>query len=133
MSADKSVLLDPETKATRGRASVELPADQWNLRVVLRQGEGGRELATELASAADVLDLQCELWRDQWLRKGQPDTPLDSLRFRLMPSFVDGDETRCEGFLLRGVAPDGKLAARDFTSESLAGVAARQRQAAEAD
>jgi hypothetical protein len=72
--------------------------------------------------------LQCELWRDECLRKGRPDIRFESLRFRLGIKREESDGNRCAGLHLQGQTGCGWRFDRDFGNDVFADVATLARQ-----
>lgn len=112
----------PETTLTPTIGSTIRPED---LAVVLRLKRDGPEIDREPVNAADMGDIFSELWFDGTLRRGDPNTPIESLTLRVTPTFGKQDDTRCATFTLEAVDPSGNCTCREYSLEAFQDVADR--------
>jgi len=102
------------------RLELELP-----LTVRLLREPGSAPLACEPVLPADFADVASEAWRDGCLRAGHPGARLSDTPMRLSPIPADDSESRCAGFKVRVLRPDGTSADCVFTFGCLRHVANR--------
>lgn len=95
------------------------------LQVALRQEQNGPVLTTEPVHLADLVDIQCEAWRDGCLRQGCPAASLAEVSIQLVPQSSASGRNRCTGFSLEVTSPAGKTSSWPYTIYSLGQVAQR--------
>ncbi len=107
-----------------GGPGADLDAFQadWTLTLVLRASADGPPLAQHRVAEADLAEARSEAWLNGFLRRGQPDLPLEAVTTRLAPLVKEG---QCLGFVLRAESPGADASVHTFGVTSL-GPAAHQ-------
>ncbi len=102
--------------------------------VVVRKTSAGPELTREAVADGDLSDIFDQLWLDDWLRRGQPRTPIEDLSLQIVPEHEKGNGQCCIRFLFQATDRQGRLAQIMQELEAfqdVAGRAARRLMAAE--
>ncbi len=89
------------------------------LAALIRRGLDEPVLARNPVTGADLTEAVSEAWRDACLRAGHPDVTLSATPMRLAPRLADHSESRCVGFDLEVILPDGRTTRREFTISCL--------------
>ena len=98
-------------------AGLEAFDEDWTLTMVLRATTDGPPLARQRVSEADLAEARSEAWLNGFLRRGQPDLPLEAVTTRLAPVVKEG---RCLGFVLRAEGPGTDASVHTFGVSCLA-------------
>ncbi|HEY2952914.1 MAG TPA: hypothetical protein VGK40_10040 [Verrucomicrobiae bacterium] len=98
------------------------------LALALHADPKGPVITREPVTAADLVDIFSEAWREACLRKGQPQAPLTALKTRLIPILKHENSPRCSGFNIEVTTPAGHLTQCEFSIYSLEPVASRAGQ-----
>jgi hypothetical protein len=101
------------------------PAAPAALALALHADPKGPVIAREPVTAADLVDIFSEAWREACLRKGQPQIPRDGLEARLIPILKHENSPRCSGFEIEVTTPTGLVTRCEFSIYSLEPVASR--------
>ncbi len=105
-----------------------MPARQPCAFLISLRGEaGGRVLAHEPVTRADLKDSLSEFWFNAYLRRGFPEVPLGEVRAEMHPVYLKGgqSERSCAGFALRSRNGAGDPVESVFPRPSLEHVAVR--------
>lgn len=101
--------------------------DVMELNLVLRREQHAPELKRLSVPKSFISDIHAEMWRDDLLRRGQPDTSFSSLTFRTIP------ETRASSpsllhcfraFAVECARSSGEVFRRTYSAEAFSDVAA---------
>jgi hypothetical protein len=104
------------------------PADlatDWVLEALIYRDADGPELGREPVRDDDLAPLVAELWMQELLRKGHPDTPLGSLQTRIVPVFKDASQRLCRAVTLEATHPTAGTARAEFSILALRSAANR--------
>ncbi len=88
----------------------------WALTLVLRASADGAPLAEHRVAETDLAEARSEAWLNGFLRRGQPDLPLEAVSTRLLPVVKEG---QCLGFVLRAESPGADASMHTFGVASL--------------
>lgn len=97
-------------------ADLDAFQEDWTLTLVLRASADGPPLAQHRVVEADLAEARSEAWLNGFLRRGQPDLPLEAVTTRLVPIVK---EDQCLGFLLRAESPGADASVHTFGVSSL--------------
>ena len=103
-------------------AGLDAFKEDWSLTMLLRATADGPPLAEQRVTDADLAEARSEAWLNGYLRRGQPDLPLDAVTTRLAPVVK---EAQCLGFVLRAEGPGADASVHTFGMTSLGSLAHR--------
>ena len=112
---------------TDNAASIKPAATgSWRLELSIQlEPNGACEVTREDIVQADLIDMQGEAWRENWLRKGYTDVAMEDLDFEVIPVFDQTGSGVAASLILRSTGPNGAVANLPFSIFALSQAAAR--------
>jgi len=101
-------------------AGLEAFDEDWTLTMVLRSTADGPPLIRQRVTEGDLAEARSEAWLNGFLRRGQPDLPLEAVTTRLAPVVK---ESQCLGYVLRAESPGAEASVHTFSRASMASLA----------